>query len=124
MKKTLLIASLTLVAASVAHAETPSTVTLTGPYVAMCQNKTNIAEQNFCHGFGQGVYDTYLMSRHPEKAPPYVCPPAPGPKRTAVLEAFVVWANQNTQYTNKSAADTLIRYLADRFPCKNPKKGS
>jgi hypothetical protein len=124
MKKTFLFAGLALVAASAVHAETPATVTLTGPYVAMCQNKTSVAEQNFCHGFGQGVYDMYLMSRHPKKAPAYVCPPTPGPKRAEALEAFVVWANQNTQFADKSAADTLMRYLGERYPCQTAKKRS
>jgi len=124
MKRSLLIAGLALVAASVSHAKTPTSVTLTGPYVTMCNDKTNVADQNFCHGFGQGVYDMYLMSRHPKKAPHYVCPPAPGSKRDAVLQDFVVWANQNTQYANKSAADTLMRYLAQRYPCTTAKKPS
>jgi hypothetical protein len=78
MKNTLLLAGLTLVVASVAHAETPA----------------------------------------------YVCPPTPGPKRAEALEAFVVWANQNTQFADKSAADTLMRYLGERYPCQTAKKRS
>lgn len=127
MKKTLLIAGLTagltFGLSSFAQADTNSPgVLLTAPYVAACQNKANAGDQNFCHGFGQGVYDMYLMSRHPKKAPAYVCPPTPGPKRAEVLDDFVAWASQNTQYADKSAADTLMRYLANRFPCETPKK--
>ena len=122
MKKILFVAGLTLVAASTAYAEAPASVTLTGSNVAMCQNTSNVAEQNFCHGFGQGVYDTYLMTRHPKSSPHFVCPPTPGPKRDAVLKEFVTWANQNTQYASKSAADTLMRYLANKYPCKTAKK--
>jgi hypothetical protein len=122
MKKTLLVAGLTLVASSTAFAETPAGVTLTAPYVAMCANTSNVAEQNFCHGFGQGVYDTYLMTRHPKKAPGFVCFSAPGPKRDAVLNQFVTWANQNPQYANMPASDTLLRYLGTTYPCKTAKK--
>jgi hypothetical protein len=121
MNKSLLLAGLTIFAASAAHAAAPSGVTLTGQYVAMCQNKTSVSDQNFCHGFGQGVYDSYVMSRHPKKAPHYVCPPSPGPKRDAAIDAFVVWANQNTQYADQSAADSIMRYLATTYPCKTSK---
>lgn len=122
MKKVILMAGIALAAASTVQANPSHTVTLTAPYVAMCENKANVAEQNFCHGFGQGVYDTYLMSRHPKSAPHYVCPPDPAPKRSDVLAEFIVWANQNKQFADKSAADTIMRYLAGRYPCPAPKK--
>jgi len=45
----------------------PKAHTSTEAFVQMCTNKADGAAQNFCNGFGQGVYETYLMTRHPKK---------------------------------------------------------
>jgi hypothetical protein len=119
MKKFLIASGISLLALGSAAA-TPagaSSVT-TESLVAMCKNKSNVAEQNFCHGYGQGVYDLYLANRHPKKNPPFVCIPNPGPTRQVVIDSFVDWAANNAQYAKASAADTLMRYLAGTYPCK------
>jgi hypothetical protein len=119
MKKLLMASGLSLLAAGASFA-TPanSEVVSTGALVSMCKNKASVAEQNFCHGFSQGVYDMYLVSRHPKRAPGFVCFPNPGPTRNVVIDAFVGWADNNPQYAKASAADTIMRYLAGTYPCK------
>jgi hypothetical protein len=119
MKKLLLASGLSLfVAGSVLATPASAEVVTTSALVSMCKNKANNAEQNFCHGFGQGVYDMYLASRHPTKNPPFVCFPNPGPTRNTVIDAFVGWAENNPKYATVSAADTIMRYLAGTYPCK------
>lgn len=119
MKKLLLATGLSLLAASATFA-TPanSEVIATGALVSMCKNKANAAEQNFCHGFSQGVYDFYVASRHPTKNPPFVCIKTPHPTRGVVIDNFVAWSAANPKFNQASAADTLMRYMAGTYPCK------
>lgn len=119
MKKLLLATSLSLLAASATFA-TPanSEVVSTSALAKMCKNTASVAEQNFCHGFSQGVYDMYLVSRHPTKAAPFLCFPNPGPSRNTVIEAFVGWADNNPQLAKTSAADSIMRFLAGTYPCQ------
>lgn len=119
MKKLMLATGLSLFVAGATFA-TPakSEIVTTSALVKMCQTKDNVADQNFCHGFSQGVYDMYAASRHPDRNPPFVCFPNPGPKRNTVINSFVSWAENNPQYAKTSAADTVMRYLAGTYPCK------
>lgn len=66
-----------LSATAPAQAQVPRASTTTQEYVAMCAKTTDVSAQNFCHGFGQGVYETYLITRHPKKAPPFICGKTP-----------------------------------------------
>jgi hypothetical protein len=98
--------------------DVPKAQTTTAQFVAFCQNKSNVAEQNFCNGFGQGVYETYLITRHPQKAPPFVCMGSPAPTRQDAIDAFVKWSAANPKFNDASAADTILRYLGQTYPCK------
>lgn len=127
MKKLLLAASLALIASSASYAQKtakpagapPKAETSTEAFVKMCNNKTNVAEQNFCHGFGQGVYETYLITRHPKNAKPFVCIAGDSKAtRQEHLDQFNAWATKNPQYNQMSAADTILRYLGETYPCK------
>lgn len=96
----------------------PKAATSTDSFVQMCVNKKDGAAQNFCHGFSQGVYDTYLVSRHPKRARPFVCIDQSSATRQDYIDAFVVWSGANPQYNQLSAADTILRYLGETYPCK------
>jgi hypothetical protein len=118
MKKILLASGLSLLAASATFA-TPanSEVIATGALVSLCKNTANAAEQNFCHGYSQGVYDMYLASRHPKTNPAFVCFPNPGPSRNDVISAFIGWAENNAQFSKMAAADSIMRFLTGTYPC-------
>lgn len=119
MKKTLWASGLSLLLASATFATPASSeIVATSVFTGMCKNTTNVAEQNFCHGFSQGVYDMYLASRHPTKSPAYVCLPSPGPSRSAVIDAFVGWADNHPQFAKMPAADSIMRFLAGTYPCQ------
>jgi hypothetical protein len=119
MKKLIALVSLTMLGTSCAIAQdAPKAQTTTAQFVGFCQNKANAAEQNFCHGFGQGVYETYLITRHPKNAPAFVCMSSPAPTRQEAIDAFVKWSTANQQFNQASAADTILRYLGQTYPCK------
>jgi hypothetical protein len=98
--------------------QAPKASTTTEQYVAHCNNKTDIAAQNFCHGFGQGVYETYLVSRHPKNAPNFICLEPKGNTRQQYIDGFVKWTAANARFNQMSAADTILRYLGETYPCK------
>ena len=98
--------------------QTPKASTTTEQYVAYCNNKSDVAAQNFCHGFGQGVYETYVVSRHPKNAPNFICLQQNGGSRQQYIDDFVKWTAANARFNQMSAADTILRYLGETYPCK------
>jgi len=70
-----------------------------------------------CEIYGQAVYDTYLVTRNPKSAPEFICVKQPAPTRKEVIQEFIKWAETNTKYASDPAADSVLRFLAGRFPC-------
>jgi len=127
VKKTILIASTALMSFS-ALAAAPATqptqrVTSTTEIVQLCKDKANPQLQAYCNGFGQGVYDSYLVTRHPKTAPSKICVKQPAPQRQQVLDEYVAWAEANPAIGNMPAAESALRFLAERFPCQTAKAG-
>ena len=122
MKKSLILATFAAISVSafagtpVAKQE-PARVLSMGDIVTLCKQKDNAQATAFCNGFGQGVYDSYLVTRHPQKAPSKICVKQPAPQRQQVLDEFMAWADKNAQYNDKPAAEATLRFLAERFPC-------
>lgn len=119
MKKAIIAASLAFLAMGAAQAQNIPSVTTTKTLINACTATTSAADQAFCHGFGQGVYETYVMSRHPKRSPDFICFKEKRPKRDQVMADFIAWNAKNPQFAEKSAADTLLRYLAGAYPCKS-----
>lgn len=127
MKKTILIASAALMSAAAfaaAPVQQPThRVASTGEMVQLCKDKANAQTQAYCNGFGQGVYDSYLVTRHPKFAPSNICVTQPAPQRQLVLDEYVAWADAKPQLKEMPAAESALRFLAERFPCKAAKAG-
>lgn len=70
-----------------------------------------------CEIYGQAVYDTYLVTRNPKSAPEFICVKQPAPARKEIIQEYVNWAEANAKYAKEPAADTILRFLAGRFPC-------
>jgi hypothetical protein len=85
--------------------------------VNLCQAPGTPENRSFCIGYSTAIYDTYLVTRHPVKAKPFICVKQPAPPIDTVISEFVNWANQNSQYLKMPAPDTAMRFLAQRFPC-------
>ncbi len=70
-----------------------------------------------CEIYGQAVYDTYLVYSQHRKSPKFICLKQPAPSRKEVIQKYVEWANANPKFSKDPAADTILRYLGERFPC-------
>ena len=93
----------------------PNSDASTAAFVALCQNRADVEAQNFCFGFGEGVYQSFVMQRGPN-AKPTICVPK-GISRDTVLSEFLVWTQARPQYNGDYAAKTIIRFLSSRYPC-------
>ncbi len=89
----------------------------TAAMVELCKARNDIDAQNFCFGFGEGVYQAYLASR-PAGSKPSICFVSSNHTREQVLEEFFKWNQQNPQFNQEQAAKTLIRFFKQRYPCK------
>jgi|UniRef100_UPI0040473A0A hypothetical protein len=85
----------------------------------VCGDQSSPQPQIYCDVYGQGVYDGYLVTRHPKKAIDFICVNQPAPPRREVMNQFIDWVKQNPRYNSAPAADTLLRFLAVRFPCES-----
>ena len=99
--------------ASAAHADAP--VMSTEELVSYCKGDSGTFVT--CEIYGQAVYDTYLVTRHPKYAKSNICVKQPAPSRKQVIEEYVAWADANPAGAKKPAAETILRFLAGRFPC-------
>ena len=97
----------------------PNSDASTAAFVALCQNRADVEAQNFCFGFGEGVYQSFVMQRSPN-AKPTICVPK-GMSRDTVLSEFLVWTQARPQYNGDYAAKTIIRFLSSRYPCVKTK---
>ena len=97
----------------------PNSDASTAAFVALCQNRADVEAQNFCFGFGEGVYQSFVMQRSPN-AKPTICVPN-GMSRDTVLSEFLVWTQARPQYNGDYAAKTIIRFLSSRYPCAKTK---
>lgn len=85
--------------------------------IGVCGDQSAPEPQIYCDVYGQGVFDGYLVTRHPNSAPEFICVIQPAPSRREVMRQFTEWSKTNGQYDKAPAADTLLRFLAVRFPC-------
>jgi hypothetical protein len=97
----------------------PNSDASTAAFVALCQSRADVEAQNFCFGFGEGVYQSFVMQRGPN-AKPTICVPK-GMSRDTVLSEFLVWTQARPQYNGDYAAKTIIRFLSSRYPCAKTK---
>jgi hypothetical protein len=117
MKKQIALLCLTVASATASAQQAPAATT-TEKFVTMCANTADVAAQNFCHGFGQGVYETYLVTRHPKSAPGFICAQNSTLTRQDHINNFMKWSATQPQFKQASASDTILRYLGETFPCK------
>ena len=111
----LFVASSAITTGALAQTPLPNSDASTAAFVALCQNRADVEAQNFCFGFGEGVYQSFVMQRSPN-AKPTICVPK-GMSRDTVLSDFLVWTQARPQYNGDYAAKTIIRFLGSRYPC-------
>lgn len=115
MKKQILIMALSTLALGFSSGSQAANMISTQELLQDCKgtNGTLIT----CEIYGQAVYDTYLVTRNPKTAPEFICVKQPAPTRKEVIQEFVSWAEANTKYAADPAADSVLRFLAGKFPC-------
>jgi hypothetical protein len=111
----LFVTSCAIATGALAQTPLPNSDASTAAFVALCQNRADVEAQNFCFGFGEGVYQSFVMQRGPNSKPT-ICVPK-GILRDTVLSDFLVWTQARPQYNGEYAAKTIIRFLSSRYPC-------
>jgi hypothetical protein len=100
-----------------AQSDLPKNDASTQALVQLCQNVNDNDAQNFCFGFGEGVYQAYIASRNP-KLKPVICFSSVTETREMILQEFLAWSLRNPQYKKELAAKTLVRFFESQYPCK------
>jgi hypothetical protein len=85
--------------------------------VNVCKFPASPDSRSYCIGYTTAIYDTYLATRHPQRAKPFICVKQPAPTRDDVIADFVKFAQGNPQVADKPASGTVLGFLAMRFPC-------
>lgn len=116
---TIVLASLLVFSEFAIAAPGDSRAISTQELAGVCSDQSSPQPQIYCDVYGQGVYDSYLVTRHAKVAPEFICVVQPAPSRREVMNQFVDWIKLNSGYNNAPAADTFLRFLAVRFPCES-----
>jgi hypothetical protein len=117
MKKVLVILASLAAFSGLAQAQETIKVVSTQELANTCKYPASAESKSFCIGFTTAVYETYLATRHPQRAKPFICVKQPAPARDEVISDFVKFAQANQQVAEKPAAGVFLGFMATRFPC-------
>jgi Rap1a immunity proteins len=117
MKKVLVILAALAAISGIAQAQETIKVLSTQELANTCKTPASPDSRSFCIGFTTAVYETYLATRHPQRAKPFICVKQPAPARDEVIGEFVKFAQANQQVADKPAAGVFLGFMAERFPC-------
>ena len=117
MKKVLVLMAVLGAFSGLAQAQEKIQVLSTQELVKACKLPASPESRSFCVGYTTAIYDTYLATRHPQRAKPYICVKQPAPSRDEVIGEFVKFGQANQQTADKPAAGVFLGFLASRFPC-------
>ena len=110
-------AALLLQVNAFAQTDLPKNDASTAALVELCKNLNDADAQNFCFGFGEGVYQAYLANQRP-KMKLGICLASSATTREVILQEFLLWNQNNPQFNQERAAKTLVRFFEARYPCK------
>jgi Rap1a immunity proteins len=110
-------ATLLLQANAFSQVNLPRNDASTAALVELCKNLDDLDGQNFCFGFGEGVYQAYLANLNPTRKPG-ICFSTETGTREAILKEFLVWNQGHPQFIQERAAKTLVRFFEAMYPCK------
>ena len=100
-----------------AQSDLPKNDASTAALVELCKNLNDADAQNFCFGFGEGVYQAYLVNRN-SKQKMGICFSSEAGTREVILQEFLAWNQNNPQFNQERAAKTLVRFFEAKYPCK------
>ena len=117
VKKVLVVLAVLAAISGRAQAQETLKVLSTQELVHVCKTPASPESRSFCIGFTTAVYETYLATRHPQRAKPFICVKQPAPARDEVISEFVKFAQANQVVADKPAAGVFLGFMASRFPC-------
>jgi len=117
MKKVLVLLATLGAFSGLAQAQEKISVLSTQELVNVCKLPASPESRSFCIGYTTAIYDTYLATRHPQHAVPYICVKQPAPSRDEVIGEFIKFSQTQQQVFDKPAAGVFLGFLAARFPC-------
>jgi len=119
MKKVLVLLAAFVAFSDLAQAQSsaPVKVLSTQELVNVCKLPASPESRSYCVGYSTAIYDTYLATRHPQRAKPFICVKQPAPSRDEVIADFVKFGQENPQTADKPASGVFLGFLAARFPC-------
>lgn len=86
--------------------------------VNYCKLPASPESRSYCIGYTTAIYDTYLATRHPQRAKPFICVKQPAPKRDEVIAEYVQFISQTApMLANDPASGTVLNFLGMKFPC-------
>ena len=117
MKKVLIVLTALAAFSGLAQAQENIKVLSTQELVNDCKLPATPESRSFCIGFTTAIYETYLATRQPQTAKPFICVKQPAPARDEVIGDFVKFAQSNQQVADKPAAGVFLGFMSVRFPC-------
>ena len=117
MKKVLVVLATLGALSGLAQAQETIKVTSTQELANLCKLPASPESRSFCIGFTTATYETYLATRHPQRAKPFICVKQPAPARDEVIGDFVKFAQANQQLADKPASGVFLGFMSTRFPC-------
>ena len=119
MKKVLIVLAALAAFSGLTQAQPAANIKVlsTQELVNTCKFPASPESRSFCIGYTTAIYDTYLATRHPQRAKPFICVKQPAPSRDEVIADFVKFGQENQQVAEKPAAGVFLGFLAARFPC-------
>jgi hypothetical protein len=95
----------------------PENDSSTAALVELCSKLDDVDAQNFCFGFGEGVYQSYVAN-HPNPSQRQFCLPKNGDTREEILKSFLAWNKANPKFNKDPAVKSIIRFFKTQYPCK------
>lgn len=117
MKKILIVLAVLSTLCGLTQAQEKVQVLSTQELTTVCKLPASPESRSFCIGYTTAIYDTYLATRHPQRAKPFICVKQPAPSRDEIIGEFVKFAQTNQPVSDKPAAGVFLGFLAARFPC-------
>jgi len=106
-----------LVASSQVIAEEKIQVPSMQEVVSTCKTPTSLESRSYCIGYVTATYDTYLVTRRPKMAKPFICIKQPAPTRDQVISELINWSEKHPEFDSQPATGNVLRFFAERFPC-------
>ena len=116
MKKLIVTASMAALGLAFSAGAQAANAISTEELMSYCKS-TDSSSFVTCEIYGQAVYDTYLVTRHPKYAPNTICVKQPAQPRKEVIQEYVAWSDANPKLAKAPAAETILRFLSSKFPC-------